>query len=49
LRSITAEGRKEAKKIDAEIHEMKDFAKERASLENLVYFFIFSLAFSTQH
>jgi len=46
---VTAEGRKEAKRIGAKIHEMKDFAKERNDLEKLVYFFIFSLALFTQH
>ncbi|KEH16819.1 putative arginase [Medicago truncatula] len=35
LRSITPEGRKEAKKNNAEIHEMKDFEKERHDLEKL--------------
>ncbi|XP_058769525.1 arginase, mitochondrial-like [Vicia villosa] len=35
IRSITAEGRAQGKKYGVEIHEMKNFAKERDYLENL--------------
>ncbi|CAK8573906.1 unnamed protein product [Lathyrus sativus] len=38
IRSISAEGRAQGQKYEVEIHEMRNFAKERDYLENLISF-----------